>query len=65
MPDVCFVVHRSWKSKWTGALGATWSIVKKVVKGVLLAGALSAACMAIAVEYGLTYAAGDDIVHPT
>ncbi len=31
----------------------------------LLAGALSAACMAILVEYGLTYPAGDDIMNPT
>ena len=64
-PDVCFVVHRSWKSKWTGALGATWRACKKIAQGVLLAGALSAACMAILVEYGLTYPAGDDTMYPT
>ncbi len=64
-PDVCFLVHRSWSSKWTGALGATWRGFEKVAKGFLLAGALSAACLAIVVEYGLNYAAGDDVVYPS
>jgi len=36
-----------------------------VAKGVLLAGALSAVCLAIVVEYGLNYAAGDDVVYPS
>ncbi len=58
-------MHRSWSSTWTGALGATWRGLKKVAKGVLLAGALSAACMAIILEYGLTYADGDDIIYPS
>jgi len=58
-------VHRSWTSKWTGALGGIWRGFKKVAKGVLIAGVLSAACMAIAVEYGLSYAAGDDVIYPT
>ena len=65
MRDACLPVHRSWTSKWTGAVGATWSACKKIGKGVLLAGALSAACMAIVVDYGLTYAAGDAVMYPS
>ena len=52
-------------SKSTGALGATWRAVKKVAKGVLLASALSAACMAIVVEYGLNYVVGDAVIYPS
>ncbi len=43
----------------------SWRYLEKVAKGVLLAGALSAACLAIVVEYGLNYATGDDVAYPS
>ncbi|KAL0019839.1 hypothetical protein WJX79_002768 [Trebouxia sp. C0005] len=54
---------RSWASRWTGAVRATWWACKKIAKGVLLAGALSAAAACILVEYSLTCADGDDMHH--
>ena len=63
MPDACYPVHRSWASRWTGAVRATWWACKKIAKGVLLAGALSAAAACILVEYSLTCADGDDMHH--